>query len=213
MLDPRNGEVLALASTPTYSASAPVRSCHRRRDVQGAPGGRGPAAAAARDAGSLRAGVGVQDRDRHRRPRLRGDHAADDVRGAARRPRRRPRRQRFPDPRWAPPVHRLERLDLVGATEVSCNIWYALTGLETGGADLVDYAGALGFGAPLPFDLPTAISQVTNGSGERPGRVRRRRGAGECRLRPGRDVRDASPDGPRREHRRERRRAACGPAS
>ncbi|MDH5244466.1 MAG: penicillin-binding transpeptidase domain-containing protein, partial [Chloroflexota bacterium] len=30
-------------------------------------------------------------------------------------------------------------LDLVGATEVSCNIWYALTGLEIGGADLVDY--------------------------------------------------------------------------
>jgi peptidoglycan glycosyltransferase len=60
-------------------------------------------------------------------------------------------------------------LDLIGATEVSCNIWYALTGLETGGADLVDYAGRLGFGAPLPFDLPTAVSQVTNASGEQPG--------------------------------------------
>ena len=60
-------------------------------------------------------------------------------------------------------------LDLIGATEVSCNIWYALTGLETGGADLVDYAGRLGFGAPLPFDLPTAVSQVTNATGEQPG--------------------------------------------
>jgi penicillin-binding protein A len=60
-------------------------------------------------------------------------------------------------------------LDLIGATEVSCNIWYALTGLETGGAELVDFAGRLGFGAPLPFDLPTAVSQVTNGSGDDPG--------------------------------------------
>ncbi|MBI3748830.1 MAG: hypothetical protein HY262_08305, partial [Chloroflexi bacterium] len=60
-------------------------------------------------------------------------------------------------------------LDLVGATEVSCNIWYALTGLRTGGANLVSYAERMGFGAPLPFDLPTAASQVTNGRGDRPG--------------------------------------------
>ena len=60
-------------------------------------------------------------------------------------------------------------LDLIGATEVSCNIYYALTGLETGGADLVDYAERMGFGAPLPFDLPTAVSQVTNGDGSQPG--------------------------------------------
>ena len=60
-------------------------------------------------------------------------------------------------------------LDLVGATEVSCNIWFALSGLRTGGAALVDYASRMGFGAPLPFDLPTAVSQVTNGSGTDPG--------------------------------------------
>jgi len=60
-------------------------------------------------------------------------------------------------------------LDLAGATEVSCNIYYALTGLETGGADLVDYAERMGFGAPLPFDLPTAVSQVNDGSGRAPG--------------------------------------------
>ncbi len=60
-------------------------------------------------------------------------------------------------------------LDLIGATEVSCNIWYALTGLETGGAALVETAERLGFGSPLPFDLPTATSQVTNGSGDAPG--------------------------------------------
>lgn len=60
-------------------------------------------------------------------------------------------------------------LDLVGATEASCNIWYALTGLEIGGADLVDFAARLGFGEPIPFDLPTAVSQVTDGDGPAPG--------------------------------------------
>jgi peptidoglycan glycosyltransferase len=60
-------------------------------------------------------------------------------------------------------------LDLVGATEVSCNIYYALTGLATGGAGLVDVAGRFGFGDELPFELPTATSQVTNGEGSEPG--------------------------------------------
>ncbi len=60
-------------------------------------------------------------------------------------------------------------LDLVGATEVSCNIWYALTGLETGGADLVKYADRMGFDHPIPFDLPTAVSQLNDGSGREPG--------------------------------------------
>ena len=60
-------------------------------------------------------------------------------------------------------------LDLTAATEVSCNIYYALTGLRTGGAALVDYAGRMGFGAALPFDLPTAPSQLTSGGGPNPG--------------------------------------------
>ncbi len=58
-------------------------------------------------------------------------------------------------------------LDLIGATEVSCNIWYALTGLATGGEALTEYAKRMGFDAPLPFDLPTAVSQVTGGDGAR----------------------------------------------
>jgi peptidoglycan glycosyltransferase len=57
----------------------------------------------------------------------------------------------------------------VGATEVSCNLWYALTGLETGGEALVEYARRMGFGSPIPFDLPTAVSQVTNANGTDPG--------------------------------------------
>jgi peptidoglycan glycosyltransferase len=55
------------------------------------------------------------------------------------------------------------------AVEVSCNIYFALAGLRTGGADLTAAAASLGFGEPISFDLPTARSQVTNGGGPLPG--------------------------------------------
>lgn len=51
------------------------------------------------------------------------------------------------------------------AVEVSCNIYFALTGLRTGGAQLSQWAAKFGFGAPLRFDLPTRASQVTSGGG------------------------------------------------
>ena len=60
-------------------------------------------------------------------------------------------------------------LDLVEATEVSCNIWFALAGLATGGERLVEEAEELGFGAAIPFDLPTAASRVNDGGGSAPG--------------------------------------------
>ncbi|MFI5226390.1 MAG: peptidoglycan D,D-transpeptidase FtsI family protein [Candidatus Limnocylindrales bacterium] len=60
-------------------------------------------------------------------------------------------------------------LDLLDATEVSCNIYYALAGLKEGGGALDAMARRLGFYAPLPFDLPTATSQLTNGGGPLPG--------------------------------------------
>lgn len=60
-------------------------------------------------------------------------------------------------------------LDLAGATEVSCNIWYALTGIKIGGDRFVSEASKLGFGDPLPFDLPTSPSRLTNGNGNAPG--------------------------------------------
>jgi peptidoglycan glycosyltransferase len=66
-------------------------------------------------------------------------------------------------------LRRGEALDLVEGTEISSNIYYALVGLETGGDDLVGFAERLGFGSALPFDLPTAISQVTNARGDEPG--------------------------------------------
>jgi peptidoglycan glycosyltransferase len=62
-----------------------------------------------------------------------------------------------------------QALTLAQATEISSNIYFALVGLATGGENLADFAGRLGFGEPLPFDLPTAVSQVTNGTGDDPG--------------------------------------------
>src|SRR5439155_9128405 len=60
-------------------------------------------------------------------------------------------------------------LDYEEAIEVSCNIYFALTGLRTGGAEMDAAARKLGFYAPIPFDLPTASSQLTNGGGPLPG--------------------------------------------
>jgi peptidoglycan glycosyltransferase len=56
-------------------------------------------------------------------------------------------------------------LDFYEATEVSDNIWYAHAGLQIGAANLADWAARLGFGARIPFDLPTSPSQVNNGTG------------------------------------------------
>jgi peptidoglycan glycosyltransferase len=41
--------------------------------------------------------------------------------------------------------------------------------VRTGSEALTEYATRLGFGSALPFDLPTAASQVTNGGGSLPG--------------------------------------------
>ena len=51
------------------------------------------------------------------------------------------------------------------AVEVSCNIYFALTGLKTGGEAMSTWASRFGFGDSIPFDLPTAASQVTGGGG------------------------------------------------
>jgi peptidoglycan glycosyltransferase len=59
--------------------------------------------------------------------------------------------------------------NLAAATEWSSNIWYALAGMRTGGDNMAEFAGRMGFGAPLAFDLPTSTSRVTNGDGSQPG--------------------------------------------
>jgi peptidoglycan glycosyltransferase len=169
MLDPRNGEVLALASTPTYSASAltdPATADATFKALQADDGqpllpratlGRyvpGSVFKIVTAIAGLGSGAITPQTTYKQQPGAERDGLV--VNGF-----------RVRD------GHHLftgtKALDFVGATEVSCNIWFALTGLKTGGANLVDYAGRLGFGAPLPFELPTAISQVTNGNGDAPG--------------------------------------------
>ena len=133
MLDPRNGEVLALASTPTYDASAIAEpgDRRRRRSRRSARTTTQPLLPRA-TLGPLRAGLGVQDRDRHRRPRLGRDHAGDDLRGAAG---GRARTASLVEGFRIRDGHHLDdrlerRSTSSSATEVSCNIWYALTGLR-----------------------------------------------------------------------------------
>ena len=138
-------------------------------------------------------------------PRVGRDHARHDVQAAAGGREERPPGRRLPRPDGHHPETGSTALDLVDATEVSCNIYYALTGLQTGGAALVDYAKRMGFGAPLPFDLPTAVSQVTNGDGKQPGGFTDDVELANAVVRPGRDVRHAAPDGARRLDRRQRR--------
>jgi peptidoglycan glycosyltransferase len=169
MLDPRNGELLALASTPTYSASeladpatadrtfAALQDDDDQPLLPRATLGRyvpGSVFKIVTAVAGLGSGAVTPRTTYAEQPPAEEDGLL--VSGF-----------RVRDGHHA--FTGSERLDLVGATEVSCNIWYALTGLETGGADLVEYAARLGFGEPLPFELPTAVSQVTNGRGDDPG--------------------------------------------
>jgi len=169
MLDPRNGEVLALASTPTYDASAITNPATADRAFQAlrddpaqpllprATLGRYVPGSVFKIVTAI-AGLGSRaitaDTTYKEQPPAEKDGLL--VEGF------RIRDGHHPETGNA-------QLDLTSATEVSCNIWYALTGLQTGGEQLVAYADRLGFDSPIPFDLPTAASQVTNGSGSAPG--------------------------------------------
>lgn len=169
MLDPRTGEILVLASTPTFDASAIADPASAAaafaaviddpsspllpRATQGryVPGSafKIVTAIAALGSGAIEPATTFPEQPAAERTgllvsgfRVRDGHHPSTGRRA---------------------------LDLVGATEVSCNIYFALAGLRTGGGALADWAGRLGFGEPIPFDLPTATSQVTGGGGPLPG--------------------------------------------
>lgn len=169
MLDPTTGEVLALASTPTYDASAiadPATSQEtfealladeRQPLLPRATLGRYVPGSVFKIVTAI-AGLGTNA--------ISPSTTYDEQPGAEEDGLR---VEGFRVRDGHHPVTGDTALDLVGATEVSCNIWYALTGLEVGGADLVDVAGRMGFAERIPFDLPTAVSQVTDGSGSDPG--------------------------------------------
>ncbi len=163
-IDPRTGDILALASTPTFDANAVADPATSRaafaalqedpsrpllpRATQGryVPGSvfKVVTAMAALGSGSVDAATTYAEQPQAEIDGLlvQGFRVRDGHHEATGR----------------------RALDFAEATEVSCNIWYARAGLDTGGATLVDYARRLGFESPLPFDLPTAVSQVTGDS-------------------------------------------------
>jgi peptidoglycan glycosyltransferase len=170
MLDPTTGEVLALASTPTFDASAVADPstasdafARLQADEENRPllpratlGRYVPGsvfkivtAIAALNTGAVDASTTFEEQ-----PQAETDGLLVDG---------------FRVRDGHHPSTGQEALDLAEATEVSCNIWYALAGLRTGGDRLVEEAGKLGFGASIPFDLPTAVSSVTSGDGRLPG--------------------------------------------
>jgi len=165
MLDPRTGDVLVLASTPVFDASAvadPETSAQAFGSLQGDPdkpllpratqGRYVPGsvfkivtAIAALGSGAVSADTTFPEQPAGEKNGLlvSGYRVRDGHHGST----------------------GSVALDFAGATEASCNIWYALAGLRTGGDALASWAGKLGFGEPIPFDLRTAASQVTGGGG------------------------------------------------
>lgn len=167
MLDPATGEILALASTPTYDTSAIANPATSRdafaavrdaaskplltRATQGqyVPGSvfKIVTAVAGLGSGRITASTTFPEQPKAERDGLLvGGFRVKEHAGVPAR-----------------------SFNLAAATEWSSNIWYALAGMRTGGDNLAKFAERMGFGSPLPFDLPTARSQVTNGDGSAPG--------------------------------------------
>ncbi len=167
MLDPTTGEILALASTPTYDSSAIANPATSRdafaavrndaakplltRATQGqyVPGSVFKIVTAVAGFGSGRIASSTtfpQQPNAERDGLLVGGFRIHEHPGVPSR-----------------------LLDFPSATEWSSNIWYSLAGMRTGGDNLASFAARMGFGSAIPFDLPTARSQVTNGDGSAPG--------------------------------------------
>jgi peptidoglycan glycosyltransferase len=167
MLDPRTGEILALASTPTYDPSAianpatqdkgfaAVRDSTARPLVTRATQGRyvpGSVFKIVTAIAGLGSGRIAADTTFPQQPRAETDGLV--VSGF-----------RIKEHAGVP----ARSLNLTTATEWSSNVWFALAGLRTGGDNLAAFAARMGFGAPLAFELPTEASQVSNPGGPGPG--------------------------------------------
>jgi peptidoglycan glycosyltransferase len=167
MLDPRTGEVLVLASTPTFDASAianpateeqgfaEVRDAASQPLLNRATQGRYVPGSVFKIVTAIAAlGSGAIDASTTFPNQAKAETDGLVVSGF-----------RIREHPGVP----ARTLDLAHATEVSSNIFFALTGLKTGGANLAEYATKLGFAGDVGFDLPVAPSQVTNGKGNQPG--------------------------------------------
>ncbi|HEX3427436.1 MAG TPA: penicillin-binding transpeptidase domain-containing protein [Candidatus Limnocylindrales bacterium] len=170
MIDPQTGQILALASTPTYDASAIANPATQAqgfaaardnkaqplltRATQGryVPGSVFKVVTAIAGLGSGRI---TPDTTYPQQPKAEKDGLL--VSGF-----------RVHEHPGVP----AETFNLTSATEWSSNIWYALTGLRTGGDNLASFAARMGFGKRIDFDLPTEPSQVTNPGGSGPGGFR-----------------------------------------
>ena len=165
MLDPRSGEILALASTPTFDASAvanPATSNDAFKALQADPalpllpratqGRYVPGsvfkivtATAALSSGAITPATTFAQQPAAEKTGLlvsgfRVHDGHHTFTGS-------------------------QALDFDHAVEVSCNIYFALAGLKAGGEAMSTWAARFGFGDSIPFDLPTATSQVTGGGG------------------------------------------------
>jgi penicillin-binding protein A len=167
MLDPTTGEILALASTPTYDTSA-IANPNTSRDAfaavlasnakplvtratqgQYVPGSvfKIVTAIAGLGSGKITAATTFPEQPKAEQDGLLvGGFRVHEHPGVP-----------------------SQSFNLAAATEWSSNIWFALAGMRTGGDNLASFAGRMGFGSALAFDLPTARSQVTNGDGSAPG--------------------------------------------
>ena len=165
MLNPRNGEVLVLASTPTYNASdvanpqTSENTFNRLRDDDRSPllpratSGQYVPGSVFKIVTSLAAlGSGAVTPDTTYADQPRSETRGWLIDGF-----------RVRDGHH--PMTGDRELNFDEAVEASCNIWFAETGVRTGGDALAEYAVRLGFGAALPFDLGTAPSQINNGDG------------------------------------------------
>lgn len=165
LLDPRTGEVLALASTPTFDASDVTNPATATRTFNGllnddrlpllprATGARFVPGSVFKIVTSVAA---------------LGSGAITPATTYADQPAAEEDGWRIDGFRVTDGHHRAtgsKALDYAEAIEVSCNIYFAETSVRTGGDALTEWAGRLGFGARLPFDLPTEPSQVTSGGG------------------------------------------------
>ena len=150
VLDPRNGEVLALVEPPAYD---PERLCrrHRSRDVDVAQHRRAEAAAEPRAAGALLAGIDVQDGGRRSPASRKGSSRRTSGCTAAA---ARAFYGRYFQC-WKKGGH--GTVDLRHAIEQSCDVYFYTVGNMLGVDRIHKWATLLGLGVKSGIDLPNEV--------------------------------------------------------